>query len=148
MSASVRAARAEDFEAVTALLEELGRELVTPETEDDCRRVFEAQVADSGSGPLVVEDGAGSVIACCSLHFRARLNRPRPDAWIPDLIVAPDARRRGAARLLLEEAERLARRRGCWQLTLESGYQRTEAHQLYESYGMQNQGYYFDKALD
>lgn len=148
MSATVRAARTEDFDAVTRLLEILGRAEVTPATEAACRAVFEAQVAESGSGPLVVEDDDGRVIACCSLHFRPRLNRPNPDAWIPDLVVSPDARRRGAATLLLAEAERLAREGGCWQLALESGYQRTEAHQLYERYGMENQGYYFGKALD
>lgn len=147
MSVTVRAARAEDFDAVTSLLEELGRDVVTPETETECRRVFEAQVAESGSGPLVVEGDDGRVVACCSLHFRARLNRPRPDAWIPDLIVAADARRQGAARLMLEEAERLAREHGCWQLTLESGYPRTEAHLLYEAFGMHNEGYYFGKPL-
>lgn len=147
MSLAVRAARPADFEAVTRLLEELGRALVTAETEDECRVVFETQVAEAGSGPLVVEDDGGVVVACCSLHFRPRLNRPRPDAWIPDLIVSPDARRQGAAWLMLEEAERLARARGCWQLTLESGYQRTQAHQLYEAFGMANEGYYFGKGL-
>jgi GNAT superfamily N-acetyltransferase len=104
-------------------------------------------VAEAGSGPIVVEDDAGRVIACCSLHFRPRLNRPRPDAWIPDLVVDPDARRRGAGRALLQEAERLARERGCWQLTLESGYARKEAHEMYAAFGMANEGYYFGKPM-
>jgi GNAT superfamily N-acetyltransferase len=147
VSVSVRAARLGDFEAVSRLLEDLGRDVVTPDTEAACRRVFEAQVAEAGSGPLVVESADGTVIACCSLHFRARLNYPLPDAWIPDLIVSAGARRQGAARLMLEEAERLARERGCWELTLESAYRRTEAHQLYEAFGMENQGYYFGKPL-
>ena len=59
----------------------------------------------------------------------------------------PGARRQGAGRALLEEAERLARERGCWQLTLESGYQRREAHAMYEAFGMANEGYYFGKPL-
>lgn len=142
-----RLAREEDFERVTELLEILGRAEVTEDTFDECRQVFEDQVAGRESAPLVVEDGEGTVIACCSLHYRPRLNRPAPDAWIPDLVVHPDARRRGAGRALLEEAERLARNRGCWQLTLESGYQRTEAHRMYEAFGMSNEGYYFGKAL-
>ena len=96
----------------------------------------------------MVEDEAGNVVGCCSLHYRPRLNRPRPDAWIPDLVVDPAARRRGAGRALLAEAERLARERGAWQLTLESGYQRTEAHQMYVAFGMANEGYYFGKRLD
>jgi GNAT superfamily N-acetyltransferase len=143
----VRPAEARDFARVTELLEILGREVVTPETEAECRRVFEAQVEGSESCPLVVEDDRGRVIACCSLHFRPRLNRPTPDAWIPDLVVDPVARRQGAGRAMLAEAERLGRERGCWQLTLESGYQRTEAHAMYEAFGMANQGYYFGKPL-
>lgn len=144
---NVRPAGAADFARVTELLETLGRAEVTPETEAECRRLFEAQVEDDESCPLVVEDDEGAVIACCSLHFRPRLNRPVPDAWIPDLVVDPAARRQGAGRAMLAEAERRARERGCWQLTLESGYRRTEAHAMYESFGMANQGYYFGKLL-
>jgi GNAT superfamily N-acetyltransferase len=143
----VRRAGPGDFGAVTALLEELGRAEVTAATRDEAHAVFLAQLEEPGAGPLVVEDG-GELIACCSLHFRPRLNRPTPDAWIPDLVVTAAARRRGAARALLEEAERLARERGCWALTLESGYQREQAHQLYEAFGMENQGYYFGKPLN
>lgn len=142
----IRRAGPGDFESVTALLEELGRAKVTAATHAEVRRVFLAQLEEPGAGPLVVEDG-GEVVACCSLHFRPRLNRDTPDAWIPDLIVTAPARGRGAARALLEEAERRARERGCWALTLESGYPRREAHRLYESFGMENQGYYFGKPL-
>ena len=143
----VRRAEPGDFGSVTALLEELGRAKVTAQTREAARQVFEAQLEEPGAGPLVVED-AGELIACCSLHFRPRLNRPTPDAWIPDLIVTAQARRRGAARALLEEAESRALERGCWALTLESGYARAEAHVLYEAFGMTNQGYYFGKALN
>ena len=143
----VRRAEPGDFGPVTALLEELGRAKVTAQTREAAKQVFEAQLEEPGSGPLVVED-AGELIACCSLHFRPRLNRATPDAWIPDLIVTERARRRGAARALLEEAERRARERGCWALTLESGYAREEAHVLYEAFGMTKDGYYFGKSLN
>lgn len=144
----VRRAEADDFEEVTRLLEELGRDVVSPETEEACREVFLAQVEGHEAAPLVVEDEGGAVVACCSLHFRPRLNRPAPDAWIPDLVVNAAARRRGAGRAMLQEAERLARERGCWQLTLESGYRREEAHVMYGAFGMSNEGYYFSKPLD
>jgi hypothetical protein len=91
----VRPAAGSDFERVTELLEELGRAEVTDETREACERVFAAQVESEESTPLVVEDGEGEVVACCSLHFRPRLNRPTPDAWIPDLIVTASARRQG-----------------------------------------------------
>jgi GNAT superfamily N-acetyltransferase len=142
----VRPARADDFEVVTALLEELGRRRVPEETREEVRALYERHLEDDRARHLVVEDDDG-VIAFCSLHFRDRLNNPTPDAWIPDLIVTESARRRGAARAMLREAERIAREWGCWQLTLESGYQRRLAHKLYASEGMTDAGKYFTKSL-
>jgi GNAT superfamily N-acetyltransferase len=81
------------------------------------------------------------VVAFCSLHHST------PDAWVPDLIVTEAARRRGAARMLLEEVERRARVRGCWQLTLESAHFRKEAHQLYRAVGLEDVGLSFHKLL-
>jgi GNAT superfamily N-acetyltransferase len=143
----VRAAVADDFEAVTALLEELGRARVTEDTRDGCLAMFERHLRDEGAAHLVAEDDGGAVVGFCSLHFRDRLNYSTPDAWIPDLIVTQSARRRGAARALLEEAERLARERGCWMLTLESAHHRTEAHALYRAFGMTDSGKDFNKLL-
>lgn len=144
----IRRAERLDFAAVTALLEELGRARVTDETREICRAVFDRHLADDRAAHLVAEDADGAVIGFCSLHFRDRLNYPTPDAWVPDLIVTAKARRRGMARALLSEAERLARERRCWQLTLESAYHRTEAHSVYSSVGMQDIGKTFRKALD
>ncbi len=143
----VRAARGGDFEAVTALLEALGRPTVTDETRAECRAIFEAQVVAPAAHHLVAEDDEGRVVGFCSLHFRDRLNYAVPEAWVPDLIVAEDARRRGIGRALLEEAERRARDRGCSVLTLESAYRRAEAHDLYRDFRMRDAGKSFYKPL-
>jgi GNAT superfamily N-acetyltransferase len=142
----VRLADSGDFEAVSALLEELGRPAVTDATRDACRAIFEEHVVDSEAAHLVAEEG-GEVVGFCSLHFRERLNYTTPDAWIPDLIVTERARRRGAAWAMLEEAERRARVRGCWMLTLESAHFRKEAHRLYAAFGMKDGGKEFHKLL-
>ena len=143
---NVRLADAGDFETVTSLLEELGRATVTDETRDACRAVFEEHVADGETAHLVAEDD-GRVVGFCSLHFRERLNYPTPDAWVPDLIVTESARRRGAARMLLAEAERRASVRRCWMLTLESAHFRKEARRLYEAVGFEDFGKSFVKRL-
>jgi GNAT superfamily N-acetyltransferase len=143
----VRPAEAADFDSVTALLEELGRARVTDDTREACRAMFERHLADDRAAHLVAEDEDGVVVGFASLHFRDRLNFTTPDAWVPDLIVTQGARRRGAARALLEEAERLARERGCWALTLESGHQRREAHQLYAAFELADSGKQFTKLL-
>jgi GNAT superfamily N-acetyltransferase len=143
----VRSAEPQDFEVVTELLELLGRAVVTEETRDRCRELFASQISDPAVDHLVAEDDDGRIVGFCSLHFRGRLNHATPQAWIPDLYVREEARRRGFARALLEEAERRAIRRGCWDLTLESAYQRVEAHRLYESFAMRDSGKYFSKLL-
>jgi GNAT superfamily N-acetyltransferase len=144
---TIRAARGDDFEPVTALLEALGRPRLTAETEDEVRAVFRQQVLDPDAHHMVAENDRGEVVAFCSLHFRTRLNQATEEAWIPDLYVADDDRRRGVARSLLEEAERRALERGCWHLTLESGHQRAEAHELYRGFRMRDAGKSFSKLL-
>jgi GNAT superfamily N-acetyltransferase len=144
---SIRAARRDDFEAVTRLLEELGRPPTAGErSEADCRVIYEEQIVEPNTHHIVAEHG-GEVVAFCSLHFRQRLNWPTQEAWIPDLIVAPSARRAGIGRELHEEAERRAREHGCHALTLESGYQRAEAHHMYRVFHMRDAGKQFVKEL-
>ena len=143
---TIRAARRDDFDAVTRLLELLGRPDVTGATEEDCRAVYEAQVVDPDAHHIVAEL-RDEVVAFASMHFRTRLNHVTEEAWIPDLIVAESARRRGIGRALLEEAERKARERGCHMIELESAYFRAEAHHMYRQFGMRDAGKSFYKAL-
>jgi ribosomal protein S18 acetylase RimI-like enzyme len=143
----IRAARRDDFEAVSQLLADLGggRPAVTPESEEDCRAVFEAQIFDPYSHHIVAETQSG-IVAFLSLHFRSRLNWPSEEAWVPDLIVAESARRQGIGRALLEEAEARARDRGCHALQLESAYHRAEAHHMYRQFRMRDEGKSFGKS--
>ena len=143
----VRAARRDDFEAVTRLLEELGRPVVGAAEAPDVRAVYDEQVVDPNAHHVVAETEAGDVVAFLSIYFRSRLNWPSPEAWVPDMIVTEAARRQGVGRALLDEAQRRARERGCHSLTLESGYRRAEAHHLYREFGLRDTGKQFYKAL-
>lgn len=143
----IRPATRADFEAVTGLLEELGRPQVGDETRDDARAIFEEQVVDPNAHHIVAEDDDGRVVAFCSLHFRERLNYATQEAWVPDLVVTEPARRRGIAAEILEEVERRARSRECHAIQLESGYQRAEAHHLYRQFHMRDTGKSFYKPL-
>jgi GNAT superfamily N-acetyltransferase len=142
----IRAARRDDFEAVTRLLEELGRPAVTHATEADCRAVYEKQVFEPDCHHIVAEDERG-VVAFASAYFRPRLNHPTEEVWVADLIVAESARRRGIGRALLEEIEQRARDRGCHMIELESAYFRAEAHHMYRQFKMRDVGKSFDKEL-
>jgi len=135
---SVRAAHIGDADAVLELLEALGRPPAA-ESRTDQHAVFEEHLANRNARIFVAEDDA-RVVGVVSLWLRQRLNWTTVEAWIPDLFVAPEARRRGHARALLDACAGEARRHGCHRLVLESGHQRTDAHQLYESYGFVHHG--------
>jgi GNAT superfamily N-acetyltransferase len=147
MNALIRPATVRDFEAVTALLAELGRPQVAPADMEAARQVYERHTGRPDTASLVAEVD-GRVIGFMSLEFRERLNRTTPQAWIPDLIVTESHRGIGAGRALLLRGVELARDRGCWSVTLESGNERAAAHQLYLSAGMQDLGKYFLIDLD
>jgi ribosomal protein S18 acetylase RimI-like enzyme len=144
---NIRHAEMSDFADVTDLLEQLGRTPVTHESYGASRDVYAAQLEADDTELLVAEDERGNVVGFCALTFRPRLNQVELEAWVPDLIVSAAARGRGTARALLEEAEELARARGCRVITLESGYDRREAHLLYTAAGMQDAGKMFRKTL-
>ena len=129
----VRRAEPGDADAVLALMAGLGRPAVADDPSDQAD-VFRRHLA-SPDHEIFVAELDGAVAGAVSLSFRPRLNWLTPEAWIPDLFVDPAFRRRGAARALLDACVQAARERGCHRLILESGHERAEAHQLYESYG-------------
>ncbi|MEJ7652614.1 MAG: GNAT family N-acetyltransferase [Chloroflexia bacterium] len=119
-TAHVRPIEAGDYDAVAALLAELGRPAVSGSPDDPTRAVFARHISDPSAASLIaeVEGGAAGLI---SLHFRERLNHPTLEAWVPDLIVAEEYHGAGVGPALLRRAVELARERGCHRLTLESG---------------------------
>ena len=143
---SLRPAEAGDFLPITALLTELGRPPLTPETFDAVQAVYHRHLTDPNTASLVAQIDT-EIVGFLSLVFREHLNYVHPQAWIPDLIVTEPARGQGVARALLERAFADAKAHGCEHVRLESGYQRTAAHKAYEAVGMTNGGYYFTRTL-
>ena len=144
---TVREATVEDWPVVAALLAELGRpDVAGGEDEAAHRAAFAAYLARADATALVAELD-GEIVGFCDLEFRQRLNFLEPQAWIPDLIVSPQARSRGAGAALLARARELAAARGCFSLSLESASWRTRAHAFYEREGMADTGKAFSVSL-
>lgn len=141
----VRRAEPSDAAAVLALMAALGRPEVAKEPADQAG-IFRTHLEHQDAEVFVAELD-NTVAGAVSLWFRLRLNWTTPEAWIPDLYVDPAFRRRGAARALLDACVEAARERGCHRLVLESGHERAEAHQLYESYGFTHAGRFYGLRL-
>ena len=143
----VRRVEARDFEAVTALLTELGNPTVTPETEGTVRAVFLRHISDEGTASVLIER-ANVAIGVLTIHIRERLNRLRPEAWVPNFIITERERGTGAAQHLFRHACTVARERGCYRIVLESNYPLIRGHRFYLREGMTDAGKYFTLVLD
>lgn len=135
----VRLATEADFASVCALLVELGRPAVTPATERFVRATYVRQITAPTSTAFIAERH-GRAIGFIALHIRERLSQPKPEAWVPDLIVTESEHGGGAAQALLAQALEIARERGCYRLALESFYHRARAHRFYERQGFTDAG--------
>src|SRR5436190_5193766 len=107
--AKIREAGPQDFEAVAALLAELGRPAILggPD-EDDHRARYQEWLDTPNLRAWVAEDEAGEVIGLIDLELLPRLNFSTPMAWVPDLVVAEAHRSQGAGAALLARAEEAA----------------------------------------
>jgi ribosomal protein S18 acetylase RimI-like enzyme len=147
MTALIRDARPEDFEAVSALLEELGRPktLGTPD-EPVLRGHYEEWLRDSDRFIFVAEED-GAVIGMVDMAVIGRPNFVQPHAWVPDLIVTEKVRSRGVGAALLGRAEEVARELGAFSMGLESAHWRTRAHDFYVQQGMADVAKHFNKVF-
>ncbi len=147
VNATIRAARPEDWATVAGLLVELGRGVAEGTAEDPTHRMqFAGHLRRLDSVTLVAEvDGA--VVGVVDMEYHQRLGDHRPQARVNDLVVAEGGRGSGSGRRLLDRAEELARKRGCFRMTLVTATWRTEALAFYERQGWSNYGEWFVKPL-
>ena len=143
---TVRVAQPRDSEAVLALLEGLGRRDVAEDPEPQ-RQVFLDHLAFDDAIVLVAEEQE-TLAGIASLWIRPRLNWTTPEAWLADLYVHPDHRRRGVACALVDACAREARRRQCHRVVLESASHRDDAHAFYGAYGFVASGRRYELRLD
>jgi GNAT superfamily N-acetyltransferase len=145
----IRPAAVEDWPQVAGLLVELGRD-VSPSAASNPSFVirFGGHLALRESRTLVAQASGGRLVGFLDMEFRQRLGHPRPQAWVNDLVVTEAARGSGIGASLLAEAEALARRRGCFRMSLETASWRTATHRFYARQAWTDNGKWFVKLLD
>ena len=146
---TIRAARVEDWPQVAGLLVELGRDVSPSATENPSYVIrFGGHLARRETRTLVAQRPNGGVLGFLDMEFRQRLGHPRPQAWINDLVVTESERGRGIGTALMNEAEELARDRGCFRMSLETSAWREATHRFYANAGWIDKGTWFVKLLD
>jgi GNAT superfamily N-acetyltransferase len=138
----LRAAVPADCDDVASLLGQLGYPCDYAEA---AARIM-ALAQDPRQALLVAVD-RGAVRGLLALHAMYSLARGADVVRITALVVADEARGRGIGRLLLREAERLARAGDAERLEISSGSHRTEAHAFFRGCGFAESGLRFVKSL-
>jgi GNAT superfamily N-acetyltransferase len=147
MTVVVRPARPDDWPAVAGLLVELGRGVAAGTAEDATHRLqFAGHLRRLDSVTLVAEVD-GQVAGVVDMEYHQRLGDHRPQARVNDLVVTEDARGTGIGRALLERAEALARKRGCFRMALVTAAWRERTLGFYRREGWGDYGAWFVKPL-
>jgi GNAT superfamily N-acetyltransferase len=143
----VRMAMPGDWPAVAALLVELGRGVAAGTADDPVHRMqFAGHLPNIATVTLVAELN-GEVVGVIDMEYHQRLGDHRPQARVNDLIVTDRARGHGVGKSLLERAEELARKRGCFRMALVTAAWREPTIAFYEREGFQDYGRWFVKPL-
>jgi GNAT superfamily N-acetyltransferase len=143
----VRSAWPADWPAVAGLLVELGRGVALGTAEDPTHQMqFAGHLRRLDSVTLVAESG-DAVVGVLDMEYHQRLGDHRPQARVNDVVVTEPVRGRGVGEALLKRGEELARKRGCFRMTLVTAGWRDATHRFYDRQGWSDYGKWFVKPL-
>jgi GNAT superfamily N-acetyltransferase len=132
----IRRAKMKDTDRLIELVSELGRP--EPKNEEEIKhfaKLIQNYISEKDK-MIVVAEINSKVVGLVSLVFLPRLNRSKPEAWIPDFIVDQEHRNKGIGRELLKKCIGIARKEKCWRIRLETGLSRKQAQRFYKMMGM------------
>jgi GNAT superfamily N-acetyltransferase len=146
MSFEVRAAHADEAEAIVSLYEWLFAPPGSVPSSWDERRAAVAlrqAIESHDAAVLVAEEDHGAMIGFITGYQDLHSVRFGYRAWVEDLAVDPERRSQGVGKALLDAAKAWARERGATHLELDSALARTDAHRFYEREGAQYKSFSF-----
>lgn len=114
----------------------------TKEIAPNAQRRFEDLINDPNCDVLSAMEGK-KVVATGMIFYVHVPVRGRSFALIEGLVVDESTRGRGLGTVMLSEFVKLARNRDCYKIIFTSGFDREEAHKLYEKLGFKKWGYEF-----
>jgi len=140
---AARRAAKEDLSAVAVLFDAYRQFYKMPADIAGARAYVQARIEKSESTIFVAADESGEIVGFCQLYptfcsvFMARIY------VLYDLFVAPQARKTGAGKALLQAAERFAADTAAIRLELRTARTNLPAQALYESSGWKRDELFF-----
>lgn len=138
---SIRAANAGDIDGLVELLRSSG------ETIPRDRMVSRLAAIQDQPGALLIADEWGPPSGLIVVHWHAVLTADLKAGWVSALLVDPDRRRNGVARLLLKAASQAARSAGCGELLVRAPAGSVELRAFCLATGFVESGEAFNRPL-
>lgn len=148
LNVKIRAANEDDIPILLELLDQLGRPKPRSGAQrSEFARMVSMQISDPDCGMLVAFEADASILGTASMLFLPRLNRTGPEMYIPELIVRNGHRGRGVGSALFDACVKVAMKRGCHRIRLESGNTRRDSHRFYAKKGFDQSALSFSMDL-
>lgn len=143
----IKKAAEKDIDMILELLIELGR----PTPKNNAKRTFfkrliRAYISEKDKHLLVAYHDS-KVIGLASVIMLKRLNRTTQEMYMPELVVSSQYQGMGIGRELVSYCTKMAKRKKCFRLRLESGYSRKASHKFYKKIGFEDYALTFKKTL-
>ena len=139
---AVRSARLDDADQLAHLFDQLGH----PQTEDALRGRLESVLPDPRADVLVADDGV-ALVGAATYFLVPVAHDNRPWCRITTVVVDEAHRGHGIGQMLVEAAEKNARKASCSRIEATSALHRAGAHRFYESLGYGRTSAHFLKRL-
>jgi GNAT superfamily N-acetyltransferase len=140
---SIREVETADLAAVVRLVAQMDDDGEAEMPLDQAREILE-RIKRYPDYTLYLAERAGRVVGTFGLLVMDKLaHGGKKSAIVEDVVVAPEARRTGVGKAMMEFARSSAAERGCYKISLTSNAKRERAHAFYESLGFRRHGYSF-----
>lgn len=138
MDLRIRQAEPDDLHEVARLFDAY-RQFYGQASDVAGARGFLAERMEARQSLLIVAEGDDALIGFAQLYPMFSSVRMAPIWILNDLYIAPEARRRGIGRLLLEASAMAARGAGATRIVLETAQENLAARALYEEAGWEEE---------
>lgn len=143
----IKNATIKNKEAILNLLYELGRPKPSNKKQlTSFEKKIQNYISDNDKQILLAFDDS-KIIGITCIVFLSRLNHTTTEMWIPELIVSGQYRNKGIGQKIINHCIKIAKKKKCFRIRLESAKNRKITHKFYKKVGFESYAFSFRKTL-